>query len=830
MTAAPRAHAPAPVAAAPADAATTVRPAVAILVSRFPKITETFILRELIELERRGQPVRLVPLIEERPAVVHPEARRWVERALVTPWLSPAIAAANLRALRRRPGRWLGLAARLVAGTAARSGLLARTLALYPKAVYLAERLGREGVRHVHAHFATHPTTAALVIERFAGIPFSFTAHAHDIFVDHHLLRWKLAAARFVRAISRFNRDYLLALEPGSAARVEVVPVGVEPERYAPPAAFAPAGGTARAVGAGPPPAPAPPGGGEPPPAPAVAPVVLSIAALEPYKGLPALIEACRRLAAAGTAFSCEVIGDGRARRRLERRIAAAGLAGRVRLLGARPQQEVAERLRCAAVVVQPSVVARNGQMDGIPVALIEALAAGRPVVASALSGVPELVEDGVSGLLVPPGDPAALAAAVGRLLADPALAAALGGRGRRRVEADFRLDRSVDRLLARLDRETGAASPPGWPASAAGDRPAARRGGERGRGGDARAGPLPAAAAELVAIARAAGAVDGPVGVRRLHERPDSRVAELLVAGPDGPRELVVKQQRSRPGESRPPAARARREHGVLVQLESALAAEADGGERGELGRGPVAGSDPGARCAVPRPLHLDAVRAAVVMAACAGRPLDELIRRWRGRRGDAATLAAAVRAAGAWLGRFQAVTAAPGPAREELEALLAAGTAAARACAERGFLRSAAAERIAGRLAELAAAVSPAGLRRSGRHGDFWPGNVFVAGDRVEVIDFEGFGTGLPAEDAAGFLVHLRLFFRPPARRRAGLALAAAFAAGWTGAGGAPDRAALALARAEAALRLLARAPAGLGAYGRRRALAAEVGRALA
>ena len=667
-----------------------IRPPVAVLLSRFPRVTETFILREVEELERQGQPVVLVPLIRERPAVVHAEARPWLDRALFTPWLSPAIAAANLRALGRRPGAYFGCLGRLAAGMAASPGFLARSLALFPKAVYLAERLcGR--VAGVHAHFATHPATVAWVIECLAGIPYSLTVHAHDVFVRRTMLGEKLRRARFVRAISRFNREFLAARYPEAASKLEVVHVGVRlglppyprsrpPSRggRTPPPVLAPAEVTPAladrfrpgTTGPGPavpredrmpPPVLAQPGAGAALEERGLAPElrVLTVAALQPYKGLEVLLEAAGRLRERlGARLSWEVIGEGPLRRRLEREIARRGLSGTVRLAGALRQDEVARRLAAADLVVLTSVVAPDGQMEGIPVALMEGLAAGKAVVASDLSGIPELVEDGVTGLLAPPGDPEAVAAAVGRLARDPGLAARLGAAGRERVAREFRLETTVAELLALLDRE---ASP----------------------------GDLdPELERAIPALLEAAGLGGRPTGLRALRESPDSRVAELLVAGPDGPRELVVKLHRSRPGESAPPAERARREHELLARLE-------------EAGRG--------GRFGVPRPLALGG--AALAMARARGEPLDRRIRALRlrpGRRARAA-LEADFRRAGEWLRWFQA---------------------------------------------ELGA---------DRRHGDLWPGNVFVADGRVEVIDLEGCGPGSPEDDAAYFLRHAELYFTP-------------------------------------------------------------------
>jgi glycosyltransferase involved in cell wall biosynthesis len=134
--------------------------------------------------------------------------------------------------------------------------------------------------------------------------------------------------------------------------------------------------------------------------------------------------------------------------------IAAKGVGDQVVLAGPRPQEEVARMMAQSSIFVLPSIIAADGQMEGIPVALMEAMATGRPVVTTSISGIPELVEDGVSGLLVPPGDPAALAAAIRKLLDDRENAAAMGLRGREKVRREFTLETCVAQLVARLDEE----------------------------------------------------------------------------------------------------------------------------------------------------------------------------------------------------------------------------------------------------------------------------------------------------------------------------------------------------------------------------------------
>jgi len=604
------------------------RRAIAVMVSRFPLVTETFILRELIELERQGQPVLLVPMLKETPRVVHEEARPWVERAFYTPWFSLAIAAANMRSLRRQPARYLGLLVRLMAGSLRSPAVLARTLAIFPKSVYLSEQLLAQGIEHIHAHFATHPATMAVIVSELTGIGFSITAHAHDIFVQRALLGMKLRRAKFVRTISEFNRNFLVDLYPEAASRIEVIHVGIDPRNY----------------NATPLPVSSPP-------------LLLSVAAFKPYKGLPVLIDACARLASAGVDFRCEIIGDGPQRPQIEERIAAKMLGGRVRLLGNLPQHEVAERMRQATVLVLPSVVADDGQMEGIPVALMEAMAAKLPVVASSLSGIPELVEYGRTGLLVEPGNPDALADAIRQILSNRELAQEMGRRGRERVLDRFVLSSTVAQLLAVFD--------------AVNHRP-----------------DLTTKELQLLEFV-----ANGSVGVRRVHERQDSRVVEIATGG----RELILKTQISRAGESRPPAERARHEYKTLEQL----------ADRG----------------AAPRPLRLDG--ATIVMERAKGTPLDRLIRELRH---SPEALVPAFRAVGGWLREFQA-------------------------------------------------AIPDA------QHGDMWPGNIFIAGDRVQVVDFEGLRNGDRDRDVTNFLAESQKFFTRPNHRRGFAVLREAFREAYSG-----------------------------------------------
>jgi glycosyltransferase involved in cell wall biosynthesis len=421
---------------------------IAYVVSWVPAITETFVLDELRELRARGVEVEVLPLFGARGGEVHAGFAELEERTHGHASLSLELVAAQLHWLRRRPRALLGAWVGALRATAPSRKLLLRAPVVLLKAALVARRVEAMRVDHVHAHVATHPALAAWAVRALTGVPYSFTAHAHDLYVDRAMLREKVADAAFVVTISEFNRR-LLEEVCGEVARgkVHVVRCGVDLSAFAP----------------------------EPRPPPAL-PTFACVASLRPYKGHAVLLDAVALLRARGLALRVVLVGDGELRRSLEARIARDGLGGIVELRGALPHEEVPRVLAAATAMVLPSVTARDGQMEGIPVALMEAMAAGVPVVSSRLSGIPELVPEEVGGLLVPEGDAAALADAMERLAREPGLRARLAEGARRAVERDFDRARNVARLEALLSGASAAS-----PASSA---PAAGESRRRGAAG----------------------------------------------------------------------------------------------------------------------------------------------------------------------------------------------------------------------------------------------------------------------------------------------------------------------------------------------------------
>jgi glycosyltransferase involved in cell wall biosynthesis len=395
--------------------------------SRFPKITETFILIEMLELERQGVRVEIFPLIREREPVQHADAQRMVERAHFCRLFSRSVLDAQIYWLLRRPRAYLRAWWHAVRGNLESPKFLSRALVVVPKAAYAARRMVDLDVDHLHAHYATHPALLAYVVHLLTGIPYSFTVHAHDLYVERPMLGEKVAAASFVVAISEFNRRMLIDLYGATAEeRVIVVHCGIDPalfrprERREPGELF----------------------------------TIACVASLAGYKGQRYLIDACDVLHQRGVPFQCLLVGEGEDRPHLEAQIRRLGLTDRVRLLGAQPRHKVSELLQQVDALALPSVVMPNGKMEGIPMALMEALAAEIPVVATAISGIPELVRDGETGLLVPERDAAALAEALLRLYTDRDLGRRLASAGRQLVLREFNLEHSVAQLRTLFERD----------------------------------------------------------------------------------------------------------------------------------------------------------------------------------------------------------------------------------------------------------------------------------------------------------------------------------------------------------------------------------------
>lgn len=415
--------------------AAAVPPPVIFLLKGYPRLSETFIAQEIRALEARGLDIRIVALRRPTDQALHP-----VHREIRAPvaYLPEYLRREPLRVLaawrrgRRRPGY---RAARRAWLRDLRRDPTANRVRRFGQALVLAAELPPEAGR-LHAHFLHTPASVARYAGLLTGLPWSCSAHAKDVWtIPEWEKREKLAALDWLVVCSEYNRRHLAALAP-DPARVALAYHGIDLARFPPPAGPRPARDGGRAD----------------------APVrLLSVGRLVEKKGYDDLLAALARLPP-GLAWRFRHVGGGEGGRRLAAAAARLGIADRIDWLGPQPQEAVLRELREADLFVLASRIARDGDRDGLPNVLMEAQSQGLAVVATRVAAVPELILDGVSGLLVEPGDAAALAAALAGLIADPARRAALGAAGLARLRRQFDMAPGIAALAQRFALAPAAA------------------------------------------------------------------------------------------------------------------------------------------------------------------------------------------------------------------------------------------------------------------------------------------------------------------------------------------------------------------------------------
>lgn len=405
-------------------------PTIGFVVKTYPKLSETFILGEILGLEALG--TRLAIFALQRPTDAFTHAHAGAVQAPVGYLAAPAavgrVLLQHARVLLRHPGRYLRVLAGLL-----RAPALWHTFA---QAGCLAAELLARRISHVHAHFASEPAQAAAMASGMIGGSFSISAHAKDIYKSDQLaLGERLRAARFTVTCTEYNRRHLQALA-GPSASIHRMYHGIDLQRFSPPAADASASQAAT-------------------------PVILSVGRLREKKGFSTLVDACAELAARGVPFECEIVGYGPDEQALRAQIAALGLDSRVRLLGKLPQERVIDAYARAALFVLPCQIGADGDRDGIPNVLLEAMAMRLAVISTLVSGIPEVIRDGVNGLLIADRDPAALATAMAQLLGDAAARDRLGTQARQTVAEQFSNARNLQLVRGLLLANTRPSTAP---------------------------------------------------------------------------------------------------------------------------------------------------------------------------------------------------------------------------------------------------------------------------------------------------------------------------------------------------------------------------------
>jgi colanic acid/amylovoran biosynthesis glycosyltransferase len=399
---------------------------VGYVVKRYPRYSETFIVREILAHERAGLDIEIFAL---RPCndgqfqdliarvrgrvnyLYFPSEGRLPEALTSATVLATHLWNAMCQATAVLPNVWSAL-------DEARDE---EARDVY-QALALAVEIRRKNIDHLHAPFASDCCTIARLAAGYAGITYSFTARAKDIFhhnVRHDDLRRKLRDAAGVITISDYHLDYLRKTYGPLAHKVQRVYNGLDLEEF-----------PYRSPRLRP-------------------PVVLAVGRLVEKKGFADLVEACALLAERGRDYHCRIIGTGPCKGELAARIEQLGLQERIELVGPLPQNEVAKQMHCAAALAMPCIVSRDGDADGLPNVIQEALALGTPVVTTDVTGIPEVVRHNQTGLQVPQHAPAELAAALDRLLINADLRERLASQARQLMESEFNIHRNTERRRA---------------------------------------------------------------------------------------------------------------------------------------------------------------------------------------------------------------------------------------------------------------------------------------------------------------------------------------------------------------------------------------------
>lgn len=391
---------------------------VCYVLKRYPRLSETFIVNEIQELKRQGTEVTILAQNDSGEEIVHEKVKALPVPIFYLPSLSSlSLKSCSIRHLERYSGKANDLGLDRLQGA-----LSWRNYVTWIQMAMAAPLIKSLGINHIHAHFATWAAAAASFLSDFTGIPFSFTAHAKDIYhesVDRKALAEKIEKAEFVITVSDFNRQYLeeLLRNEGRSGRVIRLYNGIDLDE------FRPSGKEKEAN------------------------LLVGVGRLIQKKGFEYLIKACKVLSEKGRTFQCIIIGEGEERNALEKMVIHFSLGEKVTFLGAQPQSEVKRILQKASLFVLPCIIGDDGNRDGLPTVLLEAAALEVPIISTKVTGIPEIISHGQSGFLVEEKNPAALAEAIESLLDSDFLQKKFIRSAMVKVRTDFNLTENVRAL-----------------------------------------------------------------------------------------------------------------------------------------------------------------------------------------------------------------------------------------------------------------------------------------------------------------------------------------------------------------------------------------------
>ena len=397
---------------------------VVYILSRFPAFSETFISNEIWWLRSYGCDVRIFSLLKPRNTLVQPQSKDLLHYVNYSPYLiSWKMISAQLHYIFHRPLKYIWALLKTIRCTYREPITLFSMFLIFPKSIYFARQIEMLGAERIHAHFVWVNGVGAMIISTLLDIPFSLHPHAFGLFQRNSVnVRHQLEDASKIITISEFHREFIASIsEKISKKDIAVIHCGVDIEKFEP--------ADRKQTGSN-------------------GPEILLIGRLVAMKGIRYLIEACKLLDQKNIPFRCSIVGDGELKTELQELIKKLGLGDKVRLLGSFKQTELISFLQNSDIFALPCIVEENGNRDGLPIVLMEAMAMKLPVISTPVAGIPELVHHEENGLLVAPRDAAALAQALERLITDEALRKLYGDCGRKTVVEDFNVKRTSAALI----------------------------------------------------------------------------------------------------------------------------------------------------------------------------------------------------------------------------------------------------------------------------------------------------------------------------------------------------------------------------------------------
>jgi glycosyltransferase involved in cell wall biosynthesis len=392
---------------------------IAYILGTYPYLTTTFIDREILAVKKRQVNLILIAIRKPAPFEMNSEILKLtkeIKYILPVSWYQ--FLKINISLILTKPLRYLKIFLYLITRFHRNFSERLKTLCHFYEGIYVVQLLRRSNVNHIHAHFADRAAIVAMVAAKFLNLPYSVTAHANDIYVSPVMLKEKIENAKFVTTCTLYNKMHLEHL---TGNKIELVYHGIDidslrsankPEPHEEPE------------------------------------LILSVGQLKEKKGFSFLIKACHLLKARGFNFVCEIIGDGPERLKLQGLIEELALKDTVILCGSLPHKNVMERYQYAKLFVLSCVPAKDEDRDGIPNVLLEAMGYQVPVVSTRFSGIPEVIENGVNGILVDTKNEKTLAEAMALVLNDLELRKKLASNGRKTLEDKFDVNKNIEKLI----------------------------------------------------------------------------------------------------------------------------------------------------------------------------------------------------------------------------------------------------------------------------------------------------------------------------------------------------------------------------------------------